>query len=139
MSADLCSIRLRFLILVINTSNMINERSTPTLCVDHSILAPVAFFTTYTMIGNYLIGGYKGKHASKFLQAYALVVCCFLHGLLSMSVFQELKQMRPTSALKLNGILPMFTILLLAADLVVVLFSNRRMPSPPDSRDNPIV
>lgn len=118
------SCKIRFLALVVNTGDLINERSTYTATKSHSLLAPAAIFTTYIMIGNYLIS--SEKHASKFLQAYSLVACSMLQGALSISVFQELKKVgKASTALILNAVLPILTMMLLAADLVIVLLSNR--------------
>lgn len=126
MIVERCSCKVRFLALVVNTSDLINERSTYTGSLDHSLLAPAAIFTTYIMIGNYVISAVREKQASKFLQAYSLVACSVLQGALSISVFQELKKVgRASTALVLNAILPIFTVMLLTADLVFVLLSNR--------------
>lgn len=126
MIVDRCSGQIRFLVLVVNTSDLINERSTHTRTLDHALLAPVAIFTTYIMIGSILISNIHDKQASKFLQAYSLLACSFLQGALSISVFQELKKVsKASSELVLNAVLPIFTIMLLAADLVIVMLSNR--------------
>lgn len=134
MTADRCSLKLRFLTLVINTGDLINERATLTLSISHAIFAPIALFTTYIMIGTYLISGMRGRRrfqVSNFLQVYGLVTCSALHGALSITVFKELRKYAATTAFVLNGVLPMLTILLLLADLVVVMFADRQSPAPP--------
>lgn len=131
MSSQRCSLKLRFLALVINTGDLINERATYTFTVSHALVAPAALITTYVMIGTFVICGMRGYYASKFLQVYGLVTCCSLQGSLALMVFRELRTHTATTAIVLNGLLPMFTILLLLSDLVVVMFSNRDLPETP--------
>ncbi|CAH0625311.1 unnamed protein product [Chrysodeixis includens] len=140
MSSQRCSLKLRFLALVINTGDLINERATHTFTVSHALIAPAALITTYVMIGTFVICGMKGNYATKFLQVYGLVTCCALQGALALLVFRELSQYTVTTETVLNGLLPMLTILLLLSDLVVVMFSSRNLPEPPrDSIDSSIM
>lgn len=137
MSSQRCSLKLRFLALVINTGDLINERATFTYTVSHALIAPAALITTYVMIGTFVISGMRGYQASKFLQVYGLMACCSLQGSLALLVFKEFQSYTVTTENILNGLLPLFTILLLLSDLVVVMFASRDLPEPPrDSIDD---
>lgn len=127
------SAKLRIFTLVITTANLINERTTRSLGMTHSILAPIALFTTFIFIGVMLICAARKKYASLFLQVYALISCSCLHTYLSIVVFKELRA-NPThdrqAAMVLNGVLPMLIIFTLLADLIVTLFSSRNTGQP---------
>lgn len=133
MSVDHCTTKLRFFTLVVNTADLINLQTNPTLKVSHALVAPVAIFTIYIFHASFVIGGIRGKYASLLLQIYALVTCCALEIFLSILVFNELMEyeiVKRHSGLVLNGVLPTIISLLLISDLVVTLFSSRPI-SPP--------
>ncbi|CAH0729403.1 unnamed protein product, partial [Brenthis ino] len=137
MSAKDCSIKLRVLILVVNTANLINERATLTLGISHALIGPTAIFTTYVFIGIFVIGAIRCHYASCFLQIYALVACCSVEMCLAFIVFTELKTItllaKQNGALVLDGVLPMICALLLLVDLTGIIFSNRPEIAPPTS------
>lgn len=128
MSVKDCSVKLRFFALVVNTANVINERTTPTLGISHALLAPVAIFTTYIFLIVLVTGSFRNQLASPFLQAYAITTCCALEGSLSILVFKELSKHgipNRQTALVLDGVLPVIIALILIADLVINIFSDR--------------
>lgn len=134
MSAENCSLKLRFLILVINTANLINERATPSFGISHALTAPTTFFTTYIFIGVFVFGALRKHYASWFLQIYALVACCSIQISLSFVVFNELKATTISqhhASFVLNGVLPMINAVLLLVDLTGIIFSNRQEIGPP--------
>lgn len=133
MSVDHCTTKLRFFTLVVNTADVINVQTNPTLKLSHALVAPVAIFTIYIFHVSFVIGGIRGKHASVLLQVYALVTCSCLEIFLSILVFNELMEyeiVKRNSGLVLNGVLPTIISLLLLFDLVVTLLSSRPV-SPP--------
>lgn len=135
MSVEHCTTKLRFFTLVVNTADLINVETNPTLGISHARVAPVCIFTIYIFYVSFVIGGIKGKYASLLLQIYALVTCSALEIFLSILVFQELMQferVNRNSGLVLNGVLPTIITLLLLSDLVVTLFSSRPV-SPPQT------
>lgn len=135
MSVEHCTTKLRFFTLVVNTADLINVETNPTLGISHALVAPVSIFTIYIFYVSFVIGGIKGKYASLLLQIYALITCSALEIFLSILVFQELmqfEQVNRNSSLVLNGVLPTIISLLLLSDLVVTLFSCRPV-SPPQS------
>lgn len=140
-NTDRFSLKFLVLALVVNTANLINTRATRTLSISHAVLAPITFITTYVFLGILVIGAYRQRYASDFLQIYSLVSCCSLHTALSILVFNDLKN---TDNLGtdgdveriLNAVLPMFTIVLLVADLTVILFSNRNDMTIPSARSS---
>lgn len=124
------SLKFRFLALVVNTADLINERTTPTLGVSHAILAPVTLTTTYIFMSVITLGACQRRYASDFLLIYSLVSCCSLQISLSIMVFNDLKNsISPVTdrdvGLVLNGVLPIFITILLIADLIVILFTKR--------------
>lgn len=128
MSVEHCTTKLRFFTLVVNTADLINVHTNPTLGISHASVAPVSICTIYVFYVSFVIGGIKGKYASVLLQIYALVTCSALEIFLSILVFRELMQderVDRNSGLVLNGILPTIITLLLLSDLVVTLFSSR--------------
>lgn len=145
MSFGNCSCRLRFLALVVTTGDLINERATGSLGITHALVAPVTIFTTYFFFIVFIINDCRQGYASRFLQIYAIISCVLLQISLSMVVFQELKNItahhRDTgnTAYVLNGVLPMFTILILLSDLVITIFSKRHTPpSRPPTPTHPL-
>lgn len=147
MSAKDCSVKLRILILVVNTANLINERSTPTIGISHALIGPTAIFTTYIFICSFVCAGIRYHYASLFLQIYGLIACVSVQIWLSFIVFNGLKTTtlaKQNAALVLDGVLPMICALLLLVNLTEVLFSNRSVtppssPSSSDSRSSPTV
>lgn len=134
MSIDHCSLKLRILTLVTNTADLINERTTPTLSISHAVVAPIAIFTTYIFLGIILIGMSQRHKASNFIQIYAIISCTSMHTTLSIIIFKDLRSnppMKTEVGLILNGVLPMISIILLIADLIVILFSSRDNISAP--------
>lgn len=128
MGEDNCSLRLRFLTIVITTADMINERATPTLSISQALIAPVAIFTTFVLLGVFIIGELKQKNPSHFMEIFGLVSCTSIQSYLSITVFQDMTNSTDPSqsgSLILNGILPMLTLIPLLADLVVTIFSGR--------------
>lgn len=145
MSAKNCSVKLRILILVVNTANFINERATTTIGINHALIGPTAIFTTYIFITSFVCAAIRYHYASLFIQIYALVACCSAQIWLSFIVFKGLKtspMVKQNASLVLDGVLPMICALLLLVDLTEVLFSNRTetpipSPSTSDSRLSP--
>lgn len=132
-STDQCSMKLKVLCLVTNTANLINERTTPTISISYAVVSPIALFTTYIFLGILVLGATQSKRASSFLQIYAIVSCVSIHTTLSIIVFRDLKHSENQMEVAhiLNGVLPMLTIVLLIADLIVILFSTREtFPAP---------
>lgn len=121
--------KLRCFTLFINTADLINEATTPTLAVGHAVAAPVSIITTYIFIGSLVLGAMKDRYASPFLQSYALVSCASAASFLFLSVCMEtdLKSIsqNQNAATVLNSLLPLLIIFLLLADLVIVLFIVR--------------
>lgn len=135
MGAEGLHCKLRFLALVVNTGNLINERATTTNGINHATVAPIAIFTTYFFFSIFIISDCCHRYSSKFIQIYALISCVTLHITLSIVVFMELRRLQiegttvnsiTNSGQALNGVLPMFTTLLLLADLTVMIFANRQ-------------
>lgn len=136
MNVVACSIKIRFLTIVLNTANLINEVSSPPLGITHSLIAPVTIFTTYIFLSIFVFGAIRNKYASRFLQMYGLVACCTLQISLSIAVFNGFKLVRKTrrAPLVLSGLLPIISICLLLSDLVMTALYNRnRTLVPPPS------
>lgn len=131
MSKDFSLIKLRFLTLVVVTANFINERATSPLNYTHSLIAPTALFTSVIFLSTMIIGDLRGCRTSKFLQCYALVMAAFIYTCLVLLVFKLLTRKKlSTSAEVLNGLLPMFVVLLLLLDLVKLMFLSRDLLPP---------
>lgn len=136
MSAEnQCSPKLRVLALVVITANVINERATPSLGISHAIVCPLAIFTAIFFYGIMLLGSFRESYASYFLEIYALIAISITHIILSIVVFQELGRITTadqnyTPPHVLNGVLPMFVILITLGDLIVVCFTHRVPPTP---------
>ncbi|KAG7307795.1 hypothetical protein JYU34_006390 [Plutella xylostella] len=127
MTAEGCQLRLKILTLVVNTADLINERTSPALSVTHAIMAPSAIITTYIFIGTFVICGARYQHPTIILQVYAFICCAILHSSLSITVFQNLKDsdvnsVAHTVAHILNGMLPIFISVLLIAEVIMIFF-----------------
>lgn len=141
MSVQDCSAKLRFFALVVNTANLINERTTPTMGITHALLAPITIFTTYIFLIIFICGSFRNQYASRFLQTYAIMACCALECSLSILVFKELSKIGITNkhtALVLDGVLPIIIALILISDLIMNMLSDREEMHPPSIQSSMI-
>lgn len=127
------TLKLRFLTLVVIIAELINERTTYSIDRTHILVAPIAICTSLIFLGTLFVGEIKGLHSSWFLNCYALVTSAVLQIVLAIVVFVKLKNLKilPHTAQVLNGLLPMFAVLLILYDLTLFMFTIRSQPTIP--------